>query len=113
MTFFCEIFEIMDIFKKFEKSLIIDALVRNLKISKINIFFNFLKSDDSLFYTRSGVSTSSDSGAWSTSAKSLDTEDYKKWKKVELIDDLVYYRDREHELTQGRLTCGFIVLKLR
>ena len=63
---------------------------------------NKLKGDESLFYSRSLQHssqmsiTSSDSGGWSNGARSLDPEDYKKWKKVELIDDLVYYK--EHSL---------------
>jgi hypothetical protein len=42
------------------------------------------KSNDSVFHR-----TIIDSGNWSSEAKSLENEDYIKWKKVDLIDDLV------------------------
>ena len=69
------------------------------------------KAEESLYFTQG----SQDSGSWSSSqnkTKSLcqnnsqasDSDDYKKWRKADLIDDLVYFKDREMELTQVVLT---------
>ncbi|CBY39195.1 unnamed protein product [Oikopleura dioica] len=69
--------------------------------------YNVTKGNESAYYSRPSAFQEDTISSSETPVCSLNSapasgsfdEDYRKWKKIDLIDDLIYYRDRDRELS--------------